>query len=86
MTVLIFGLCLMTAALCAVLLLRSYVRTRFALLLWSGLCFVGLTANNVLLLLDKTVFPDLDLSPWRAALGLVSMLLLVVGLVMEREQ
>lgn len=63
---------------------RSYVRTRFALLLWAGLCFAGLTVNNVLLLLDKAVYPDVDLSPWRAVVGLVSMLLLVVGLVTER--
>jgi hypothetical protein len=86
MAILIFALCLMTSALCAVLLLRSYARTKFALLLWSGLCFVGLTANNALLLVDKTLLPDLDLSPWRAALGLIALLLLVVGLVVERER
>jgi len=84
MAIPILALCLMTAALCAVLLIRSYLRTRFALLLWSGLCFVGLTANNVLLVLDKTLLEDVDLSAWRAAVGLVSMLLLVVGLVTER--
>lgn len=84
MAIAIFVLCLLTAALCAVLLLRSYFRTRFALLLWAGLCFAGLTVNNVLLLLDKAVYPDVDLSPWRAVVGLVSMLLLVVGLVTER--
>lgn len=82
----IFGLCLLTAALCAALLLRSYFRTRFGLLLWSGLCFLGLTANNLLLLLDKTVFPEMDLTVWRAALGLVSLLLLVYGLVTERAR
>lgn len=86
MAIAIFVLCLLTAALCAVLLLRSYFRTRFALLLWAGLCFVGLTANNVLLLLDKAVFPEVDLSPWRAVVGLVAMLLLVFGLVTERER
>lgn len=86
MAVAIFALCLLTSVLCAVLLLRSYRRTRFALLLWSGLCFMGLTANNLLLLLDKAVIPDVDLSPWRAVVGLVAMLLLVVGLVTERER
>ena len=65
---------------------RGFLRTRFGMLVWSGLCFVGLPANNMILLLDKTVFRDVDLSPWRAVVGLVSMLLLVVGLVTERER
>jgi hypothetical protein len=86
MSGLIFGLCLLTAALCATLLLRSYFRTRFALLLWGGLCFLGLTLNNALLLLDKAMFADVDLSPWRAIVGLVSLLLLVFGLVTGKGQ
>jgi hypothetical protein len=84
MVVLIFSLCVLTSGLCATLLLRSYLRTRFRLLLWSGLCFVGLTLNNIVLVLDKTVFAAVDLSLWRVGVGAVSMLLLVVGLVMER--
>jgi hypothetical protein len=81
----IFALCALTALACAALLLRGYLRTRFRLLLWSGLCFVGLTANNVLLLLDKLVFTQVDLSTWRLLLGLVSVLLLVGGLVLESD-
>jgi hypothetical protein len=80
----IYALCVGTAALCALLLLRSYAKTRFRLLLWSGLCFVGLTANNALLMLDKTLLAHIDLSAWRAAVGVVAMALLVIGLVMER--
>lgn len=68
------------------LLLRGYLRSRYRLLLWSGLCFVGLTANNVLLVLDKLLLPDVDLSTWRLAVGLVSVLLLVTGLVLESER
>ena len=33
---------------CAVLLLQAYRQSRYALLLWSGLCFVGLTVSNAL--------------------------------------
>lgn len=84
MAILIYGLCAFTAALCAVMLLRSYARTRFRLLLWSGLCFAGLTANNVLLVLDKTLLAAVDLSTWRLLLALAAMLLLVFGLVMEK--
>jgi hypothetical protein len=80
-----YGLCAATAFACAALLLRGYLRTRFRLLLWSGLCFVGLCLDNILLVLDELVFVDVDLSPWRLALGLVSMLLLVVGLVLEGD-
>ena len=82
---LIYGLCALTALASAALLLRSYVRTRFRLLLWSGLCFVGLSANNVLLVLDRLVFPASDLSTWRLSLALIAVLLLICGLVLESD-
>lgn len=81
----IYSLCALTALSCAFLLLRSYWRTRFRLLLWSGMCFVGLTANNVLLVLDRMVFTEVDLSTWRLTLALVAVLLLVAGLVLEAD-
>ena len=81
----IYTLCAATAFACAFLLLRAYSRSRFRLLLWSGLCFVGLCLNNVLLVLDQLVFVQVDLSPWRLALGVLSMLLLVGALVMEGD-
>ena len=81
----IYSLCALTALLCAGLLLRAYARTRFRLLLWSGLCFVGLTANNVLLVLDRLVFRDADLSLARLLLALGSVLLLVVGMLLEHD-
>ena len=46
---LVYLLCALTSLACAVLLLRGYFRTRVRLLLWSGLCFVGLALNNALL-------------------------------------
>jgi hypothetical protein len=55
----IYGLCAVTALLCAGLLLSAYGRTRYRLLLWSGLYCVGLTASNMLLVLDKSVWPAL---------------------------
>lgn len=83
MSQLIYTLCALTSAAAAWLLLRSYLRTRFRLLLWSGLCFAGLAANNALLLLDKLVFTAADLSTPRLVLALSSVLLLVVGLVLD---
>jgi Family of unknown function (DUF5985) len=71
--------------LCAALLLRFYVRVRTRLLLWSGLCFAGLTLSNALLFLDLVVYVDVDLYMWRLATAAVSMLLLVYGLIFESE-
>jgi hypothetical protein len=81
----IYGLCAMTALLCAWLLLQTYRRSRYRLLLWSGLCFVGLTINNTLLVLDKVLGPVVDLSTWRLAVGLLAMLVLLYGLIWDAE-
>jgi hypothetical protein len=82
---LIYTLCALTACACAWLLLRGFFRTRFRLLLWSGLCFVGLAANNVLLVLDRIVFTDVDLSIVRLCLALAAVLLLLGGLIGEGD-
>lgn len=79
----IYTLCALTSLACAWLLLRGYLRSRFTLLLWSGLCFTGLTLNNVLLVLDRLVYTAVDLSTWRIAIALVAVLLLVCGLVLQ---
>lgn len=80
----IYTLCAVTCMACTVLLLRGYLRSRFRLLLWSGLCFGGLTLNNVLLVVDRLIFPDsIDLSIWRLTVALLSVLLLLVGLIVE---
>jgi hypothetical protein len=70
----------------AVLLLRSFAHTRTSLLFWAGLCFVGLTLNNVLLFVDKVLVADADLSTWRGLPALAGMLVLVYGLVWEETQ
>jgi hypothetical protein len=79
----VYILCLLTSAACAALLLRSWRETRSALLLSSGLCFLGLAINNILLLLDLVVFPDLDLRWVRNVVALGSIGLLIHGLVAE---
>ncbi len=81
----IYGLCTITALACAGLLLRSYFLTKCRLLLWSGLCFVGLGLNNFLLILDRLVFPDTDLSTVRLIPALIGMILLLYGLIWEAE-
>jgi hypothetical protein len=78
----VFLLSALISLACAALLLRSFARSRSGLLLWAGLCFIGLSVNNLLLLLDE-VADDVDLASWRTAPALAGMLALVFGLVWE---
>ena len=82
MTGLVYLLCAATCLLCAILLLRSYHQTRVTLLFWSGLCFVGLMLDNIMLYVDVVVVPDVSLAICELP-GFVAMLLLVFGLVWE---
>ena len=82
---LIYLLCALTALLCAWLLLKAYRNSGYKLLLWGGLCFVGLTLNNILLLIDKLLVPFVDLSMWRLLLGLAAGLIFLYGLIWDSE-
>ncbi len=79
----VYLLCALTSLVCAVLLFRAYRGSRSRLLLWSALCFVGLTVNNVLLVVDKEVVPDIDLQILRDVSGLAAVTLLLFGLIWE---
>ena len=85
MAALTYSLCALTALLCTVLLLSGYHRSRYRLLLWSGLCFAGLTVNNLLLVMDKVLLPDAELGLWRALTSLCAMVVLLYGLIWETE-
>jgi hypothetical protein len=82
----VYLLCALTSAGCALALLRMYRRRRTAILLWSSLCFVGLSLNNALLYLDLVILPTaVDLALARAIIGAASMLTLVGGLIWNVE-
>ncbi|MYN07946.1 DUF5985 family protein [Pseudoduganella aquatica] len=85
MAIIIYLLCAATALACAWLLLRSYTRTRHRLLLWSGLCFAGMFINNMLLMLDRVILPEQDLSLWRLGSALLSLMPLLYGLIWEDD-
>ena len=85
MAPIIYLLCAVAAFLCAWLLLRAYRRGRYRLLLWSGLCFVGLTLNNLILVLDKVILAGADFSIWRTSVALLAMAVLLYGLIWEAE-
>jgi hypothetical protein len=74
-----------TAALCALLLLRAYIRVRQRLLFWSGLCFSGLALANVILIADLHLMPDVNLYRARLAAAAIAMLLMVYGLIFESD-
>jgi len=79
----VFLLCAATSVACAILLYRGYRTSHSRLLLWSSLCFVGLSFNNVLLFVDRVVVPAADLSMVRGVIGVVALMLLLFGLVQE---
>jgi hypothetical protein len=78
---LIYTLCALTALTCAILLFRAYARSRARALFWSGLCFAGLTLNNVLLVADRIILPTVDLYTLRLVVALLAVLLLLYGLI-----
>ena len=81
----IYILCMLTSLACAWLLFASYRRTRYRLLFWSGSCFAVMTVNNLFLIMDKVVFPDVDFLPLRLISALLALLLLLYGLIYEKE-
>ena len=81
----VYILCALASIACAVLLLRGWARTGGRLLLWSGVCFAGLAANNLLLFADLVLFPHLNLTMWRSVSALAGVLMLLFGLVWEHR-
>ena len=76
---------ILTTLLCSVLLLRAWFRMRKGLLLWSGICFLGLTIDNILVLGDMLLFPSIDLYTYRLASAAISISVLLFGLIWERS-
>lgn len=78
----VYALCLATSLICTILLMRAYLRTGARLLLWSALCFAGLSLNNLGLIVDP-LFPGTDLTMLRKIPSVLGIGLLVFGLVWE---
>jgi hypothetical protein len=80
---LVFCLCFLTSLACATLLLRQYAATATRLLLWSGLCFAGLTVTNLLVVFDLLIFPEVDLQPYRTAATVAGLAVLLYGFIWD---
>jgi len=85
MAAFIYGLCTITAFLCAWLLLRAYYRSRYRLLLWGSLCFFGLTLNNALVVVDKLMLPEVNLFALRLIVALLGLSVLLYGIIWDAD-
>ena len=85
-TFVLTALAVLTCLACTVLLFRGYARSGLRLLLWSALCFVFFTFNNLLLFFDLVVFPtEIDLRPYRLAAAAAGLAFLIYGFISESE-
>ena len=71
--------------LCSGLLFRGYRRGRKRLLLWSGVCFAGLTLSNSLVFVDLILLPQINLYPLRLAIAALATLVLIYGLIWDSD-
>jgi hypothetical protein len=81
----VYLLCFATSSACALLLARSYRRTQARLLLWSALCFLFLALNNLVVMVDLLVLPDVDLQIFRLVLSLCAVATLLFGFIWDLE-
>ena len=82
----LFLLAALTSLACMGLLFRGYARTRVPLLLWSALCFVFLSLNNVALFVDTIVLPtEVDLRLLRLGAALAGIACLLYAFIWEVE-
>jgi hypothetical protein len=81
----LFLLAALTSIACMLLLFRGYARSGLRLLFWSALCFVFLSANNVLLFIDTIVLPLVDLRVWRLGAALAGIACLLYAFIWEAE-
>jgi len=79
----VYVLCALTSLAVALLMLRGYKQSGVRLLLWVGLCFVGMFLNNVILIVDVNIGPQVDLSIWRSIPTLIGLAVLLYGLIWE---
>jgi hypothetical protein len=82
----VYVLCFLTSAGCGWLLVRSYLRTRTKLLLWTAACFVLLAVNNFIVVVDLVLLPDaIDLRYARLAANAAALATLLYGFIWELD-
>lgn len=84
MATIVYSLCCIASIACAYALLKCYIRARSHILFWSGICFIGLALNNILLVIDLVILaegPDLYLL--RTFPLFTGLILLIYGMIWE---
>jgi hypothetical protein len=79
----VYLLCLLTSLSCCLLLIRNYRRSRNKVLLWTAACFVLLAVDNLLVVLDLILLPNIDLILLRLLATLLAVSTLIIGFVRE---
>lgn len=79
----VYLLCFLTSLSCCLLLIRSYRRSRNKVLLWTAACFVLLAIDNLLVVIDLIVLPNIDLSVPRLLATLLAVSTLSIGFIRE---
>ena len=82
----VYLLCFAASATCAVLLARSYFASRARLLLWSAICFLLLATNNLVVVFDMLLIPDVSFRLLRLFLALAAVAVLLFGFVWDLER
>ena len=85
MAEIVYLLCGIASAGCALLVVREYRRSRSRLLLWMSLAFVGLTLSNALIFVDFVLIADRSFGLVRAGLAFVSTTVLAFGLLWDGD-
>ncbi len=79
----VYSLCFLTSLSCCLLLIRNYRRTKNKVLLWTAACFVLLAIDNLLVVADLILLPNIDLSGSRLLATLFAVSTLIIGFVWE---
>lgn len=85
LTTIVYLLCLLTSLSCVALLVRSYRRSHTRLLLWTAGCFALLAVNNLLVVIDLLVLPQVNLVPLRHLASLAAISVLLFGFIWEAD-
>lgn len=79
----VYLLCLATSVVCALLVARAWRRTGSRLLLWTALSFAFLALNNLLVVADMVIFPNIDFWIWRQLAAGAALTVLLYGFIGE---
>lgn len=82
----VYLLCFLTSAICAWLLLRSYLRTHGTMLFWSALCFALLALNNLLVIMDMLLVREIDFSLYRLSASVLAIGVLLFGFIWRGDE